>query len=742
MTRQVLLQTISATMRTIWLFIGAILVVFGITFLLTSISQGQDVVVLSGEYFGAGVLMTVGVLFWALLIWYSCRLLSYAKQHKGTNIPSKILQVIPRLLAFNCFVAIQISITGLPSTWSLQFYPLLLLFIAHNVLYFTLESAFTFKNKISGSVSVAIIAGFLFMYYNMLAHQPSGVTDPGRHKFYLPLIGMCLLMLQTASVWFFVYRRNRIDREVAALGYITGHDKFPPYELKSKSIFKWTTLGLACLYCTAIFNMSVADFIGPLGFLLLALGVIVACSNLISYFSIKAGFNLFIFGYILAIVMGKLGDPYQVRLTDPGSADFYRKRPTVNTYFGKWLSDPQRAEILKKCNSKNRYDVYFVISDGGASRAGNWVSSVLSELQDQSTAVDPKNPFGDHIFAISGASGGSVGNSAFYSMLKARSEGKLNESAKFLPHNDVFFSSDFLTYTLGRLLGPDFFRHFLPTHIIMDRGGALEDVVSNGSKDPIINEQMGKNFSQAVDITGRLPVLFITTTRVRDGMPSIISNVQLPEYSQRVDATKYFYKAEDGKDTIRKDIRLVTAAIMSSRFPYVSPAGSINNNYFVDGGYVDNAGSGIMKDLIEELETLKYDTTRKNTVAYQLLKQYDTVLKFHLIHIYNSPFTDRDHSPISPLTNDLFTPVLTLAGMQGSSTKIATGSLRVYFEGFNSDPKDANIEFGLYDTTLKQKEEDYPMSWTISDYHLARMHHRLGNAIKENAGNFWFMKQH
>jgi hypothetical protein len=220
-------------------------------------------------------------------------------------------------------------------------------------------------------------------------------------------------------------------------------------------------------------------------------------------------------------------------------------------------------------------------------------------------------------------------------------------------------------------------------------------------------------------------------------MPGILSPVKLPKTSQRVDVTTLFDSSED--------IRFATAAILSSRFPYVSPAGSIHENYFVDGGYVDNAGSGIMINLLETLDEMARDTNDK------LMQKYKHCLRFHVIHIYNSPITVDTFEKMPPLVNDLFTPILTLAGMQGSSTRISNADMEEYFKEFNKDTANAVINYSLYLDTIKpdntkkrldtvKHEESYPMSWVISFYQLNRMHNRLIKTNEDNKDKFWFLK--
>ena len=98
------------------------------------------------------------------------------------------------------------------------------------------------------------------------------------------------------------------------------------------------------------------------------------------------------------------------------------------------------------------------------------------------------------------------------------------------------------------------------------------------------------------------------------------------------------------------------------------------------------------------------------------------------------------------MTNDLLAPILTLAGMQGSSTSIGNAMLTSAFRQFNSDTTNALIVYSLYDETwdLAKREgtyeEGYPMSWTLSDYQLSRMNEALQRANRRHLSKFWFAK--
>jgi hypothetical protein len=194
-----------------------------------------------------------------------------------------------------------------------------------------------------------------------------------------------------------------------------------------------------------------------------------------------------------------------------------------------------------------------------------------------------------------------------------------------------------------------------------------------------------------------------------------------------------------GKHTGFGNLALSTAAVLSSRFPYVSPAGKVFDRYYVDGGYFDNSGAGSVLEFIQELNRFMEDS------AHAGIMKFRNRFTFHLIHVTNSEVLPRQKKDIHPLTNDLLTPVLTLAGMQGASTNIGNRMLIDAFKQFNSDTANALIIYSLYNESWPDPsqtggdyEEGYPMSWVISHYQLNRMEAALERANRRNIKKFNF----
>ncbi|MEX1241976.1 MAG: hypothetical protein WEB30_19815 [Cyclobacteriaceae bacterium] len=757
-------------MKALWLFIAGVIAVLVMYYLLTGVEQGIDVVIQSGELLDSGILSILAVFLWSFLVWYSCRTVSYIKQHKDDEIfskktkedvtsgilyekhciPSSMYQHIPRMLAYNCFVCVQVAVFHLPTFFGWSGVIMFLVIVAHNIFYFLLiawfqRAAAGQNTKRPGLVNAFLIAAYsTFIVFNMLEAGTNIdlINHPLRHKFWLSMITLVMFMLQVLIVFLFIVRRRSIDARrndlslkrselLAILGF---NPKFNAAETPYFNLLNGTAFVAMLVYLCAIFFMPFAALMGPMAFTLLALGVLAGFVNLVTLISIRSSFNVAILLIVLAFLFGQYRDPYPLRFLKTENSPLFDKRPDTKTYLRKWFD--KRLPMIDANDSTENFPVYIVLSNGGASRAGKWTGSVLSHLQDTSFQRNSADSFKDHILCIAGASGGSVGNCAFYSLLKASHEGEIGGD-EFSAHTDRFFGTDFLTFTLARLLGPDMLRHLLPFNIPLDnRADALEKVISKGSSDELLNGYFERPVTEVFDTTGALPILLVNTTQVDNGMPGVISTVLLPEQTQRQDVLALVDSM--GIRHGKGNLRLSTAAILSSRFPYVSPAGKVFDRYYVDGGYFDNSGAGAVLEFIHELNRFMGDTTQSEIMKFR--KRFT----FHILHITNSELVATPSKDIHPLTNDLLAPVLTLAGMQGSSTSISNGILTQAFRQFNADTTNAMIVYSLYDETWDPAktqgnfEEGYPMSWALSDYQINRMERALARANRRNLGKFGF----
>jgi hypothetical protein len=541
-------------------------------------------------------------------------------------------------------------------------------------------------------------------------------------------------------------------------------------------------------YSAAIFSLGFAKGAGPFPFLILAFGVLLGLADLITGFSVRYRVNFHFLLFALAFVMG-LKETHNVKtiVLKDATGNGYADRPDLETYLRAWLD----ARVPAGDTTHGLYDAYFILSNGGASRSGYWTASILGSLEDSTVAWakglpggggtggpgagegagaggpgaggggssgsgrggqageggSPGNDgggpagavgtgygrFSDHIFCLSGTSGGGVGVATFFSMLRDK---RRLDTGSYVRSARSFLQQDFFTYTVARMLGPDYLNYITHFSSTRDRGRALEESLEWSSKE-LDTTNYAVPFSapfsgfRALDENRRLamPLLFVNTTRMQDGNPGVVTNLRLDSnlFNRRLDVLTLL-------DT-GKDISLASGAILGARFPYLSPAGNIDNNYFVDGGYFDNSGAGVVQELIQGI----IDIVRKDSLNHGRLFQQLRKVRFRVLHIVNSPVgpAPTQFQPVKPINNDLFSPLITIVGAYDMQTTVndmrlyhfikELGALGIvadhhrislYKEVFEW-PKD--VKTGM----LVDTEGVYPMNWFMSERTRVRMDQRL-----------------
>ena len=179
-------------------------------------------------------------------------------------------------------------------------------------------------------------------------------------------------------------------------------------------------------------------------------------------------------------------------------------------------------------------------------------------------------------------------------------------------------------------------------------------------------------------------------------------------------------------------MKLSTAVVLGASFPYVSPAGRIDGIrirngketdfpfYFVDGGYVDNSGAGVVHEMIIKLNFLRDSICRSNTDT--ILRNNCRKITFYVMHISNGwPVNEGSLKKVNPFVNDLASPIQTIMGAYGVQTTINDSRLKNYLRSMYGN--DIHYKpINLYRPTEPLK---YSMNWVISGRTLDSMDKRL-----------------
>lgn len=332
----------------------------------------------------------------------------------------------------------------------------------------------------------------------------------------------------------------------------------------------------------------------------------VSCASLLSD---RFGIPFVTIFVILLIVNTLMGwddhhDVYSSSRSDSAPATRNLAPPLVGEFFERWLASPFRHEPLI-AEPPGKYPVFIAAAEGGGIRAAILTAMVLDELRSNRT-------FNNHLFALVGVSGGSVGVSAYAAAQSQRlwPPMRLKDMAQPTPTYGWQSSlhHDLLSPIVASLLGIDFLSRFVPRWIVnlsdFDRVRALERAWEEQWR-----EATGRNldsvwFSMVRPSPNDVqPGLVLMTTNTTTGEPMAVSHFRF----QRHTTDKQSGCLEDiplstlWDEAPGMDVPLSTAAFMSARFPIFSPAARIDGlqgaKHFVDGGYYENSGVSAALDI-------------------------------------------------------------------------------------------------------------------------------------------------
>jgi len=714
-----------ALFKSLWLFFPAVLFLLLAWEAFWQLSQGKDLLVRTLENGRIFALFIVAEVFWTYITWYTCYIVSKVILDRLPDITHdkdiihwrRMLIQMPRFLAFSCLTIIIVSFFKLHLGGKLnwQFYFILAISpFVYSVIYDfwgkiadKVDDATTFparESKVKYLNRYRYITGAVLL----LALLAIGIFP----SYYLLIV--LLIIFQLGLVLLLVFKKKMfvIDKPAApadlSAGTLAAKVKKRVFGTEEKfytRLFVFVLISGLIFYISTIASISVSVMIGAVPFILFAFGILLILGNLVSFLSVIFRINLHVLAMIIAFIAGLFYEPHYTQLPDKKiSTNTFSNRQSLSEYFKNWV------ELRKAAldSNSNEYPVYFVLADGGASRSGYWSASVMASLDSQTNGK-----LTGHLFCLSGASGGSLGNAAYFNLLRAKqTDTAANANGVHIVQD--YLETDFLTYTIARMLGPDVFRYVLPLWFIDDRAAALAAVMETGSgSESKLYNSMSTPFSDIITQKNKpyaLPIICINTTRMQDGIPAVISNISINDsrFNKRVDLLSLLGE--------QRDIKMSQSVVLGASFPYLSPAGRINDttadkesNYFVDGGYFDNSGSGVVSEMISIL------------VQDTLYKKYASKLKFYVLHATNSPQGDAFLNTVNPLINDLAAPVKTLIGAYGTQTIVNDRRLWNQLRVMYTD-RDHYIKLNLYD---QKTNISYPMDWVISDTALAAIKKRL-----------------
>ena len=331
-------------------------------------------------------------------------------------------------------------------------------------------------------------------------------------------------------------------------------------------------------------------------------------------------------------------------------------RLPLSTAVHRWLETRDKVPQTGKTFNAP-VPMVFVSTAGGGMPAAYWTATVLGRLQDElrrNTSLSAEDRrFSDHIFSVSGVSGGSVGAAIYLSLLKHPdlqadlstcrdelvSQSELGKTVYDLQPNDnvvrsqAILCSDLLGPAVAALLFQDVLQQFVPfgvIHLKHDRAFAIERAMEMAWERV---HKCAKNDDLSCEDENPLRSVFLdlwcdagddTCWQERGWSPLLMLNGTHQETGKRVITSKLavtnnvFTDSYDFFELSNYHVALSTAAHNSARFPVISPAGGLwthdqegpeekkffgmissktRRGHVLDGGYFENNGTETTKDL-------------------------------------------------------------------------------------------------------------------------------------------------
>lgn len=385
-----------------------------------------------------------------------------------------------------------------------------------------------------------------------------------------------------------------------------------------------------------------------------------------------------------------------------------------------------------------------VTAEGGGVRAAYWTALTLECLFGSGGAsntcrggLPPES-----VFAASGISGGSVG-------LVGWAAHNLDPSGDGPGWVKEKLDDDFLAPTIAWSLYADLPNALLTLHDIepldRDRAAVLEEAWERAWPDDRLEEPF---LALEANAERRFPLLMLGGTSVLDGCrlnvsiidgatesafaadeirgaanePPVVENcvsvAKLEAGPVETDWTlaaskdlSDFLRCGQGTNTtLPDDVRLSTAALLSARFPYVTPsgrlepcrAGTVSTTWVVDGGYFDTSGASVIVELWARLARLirEYNAKDHPVCIEPFLLQIDN-------HYADPPGPDPAARP-----TEIQVPLRALGGVRGAHEANARQSSADAVKREDELPGVTNRYVHIYPRAHPGTRA--PLGWTLS----------------------------
>jgi hypothetical protein len=420
---------------------------------------------------------------------------------------------------------------------------------------------------------------------------PEPVAELKKMAVYLA-VGLVLFLV------FCIVRRREMDSSAYEQTTLRG------FSLATKIAMSGSVAMAVIMFVWCTFFVQSTVTIGSASVVLLSFALLVPVGSALVFLGMRTGVPVLTFLLIWAMLISPLADNHVVE-TIPADVT----RPSIAPAFERWFERLDREHPT----ADGTHPVFLVATEGGGVRAAYWTAAVLTSL------TDTIPTFSEHTFAISAVSGGALGSTVYDALLVRRAATttqlddyapQMNEQRTLRFAAKQMLSQDSLAPTLAAMTQPDLAQRFIPVPILPDRARALEGGWERAWRTAIERKDGQEDDTFAGGFLAmmrgredRIPSLFLNGTIVETGQRIVASNLHVDR-----DAGEALADSVDLFEAIGGDLRVSTAVDNSTRFTYVSPAGTLRRardstggsplecapgarcEHVVDGGYFDNSG--------------------------------------------------------------------------------------------------------------------------------------------------------
>jgi len=353
-------------------------------------------------------------------------------------------------------------------------------------------------------------------------------------------------------------------------------------------------ISLALVFYFNIFHFH-TTYIGPINTLLLGLIV----PSIISTFLIRVfikQYNIYtflLFSLFTIAAYFLLGSNLHIKNAIPlmNSEENYI-RDNADNYIYNWINNLD-------CYHPRDSTIYLVASKGGGIRAAAWTNLILAKYMNKTNGTFYRN-----CVALSGSSGGMVGEGIFVALSNSKNPTKHIQKVK-----NIYKQEDFLSPIIIRLFGIEILNSLFSGLPISDRHEVLENTFCQSVSSHCDNNLLSEPYLNYLSSDSlNHPLLISSSYNTSKKELSVISPAKLNNFNgSNTSDFLSSIKRDYGKKTYPS---LITGILQSARFPTVSPKGRTKNkDAFMDAGIFDNWGALATENILQSLKTnLKSDS--------------------------------------------------------------------------------------------------------------------------------------